>query len=51
MCSVVSVISQEGLETFEKQEFRDLLRSNSESTFQNEVFAKDLHKQALAAAS
>ena len=51
VCSIVSVISQEDLETFEKQEFRDLLRSNSESTFQHEIFAKELHKQALSMVS
>ena len=49
--SIISVISQEDLETFEKQEFRDFHRSNSASTFKHEVFPKELHKQALASSS
>ena len=51
LCSIVSVISQEGLETFEKQEFRDLIRSNSDSTFKNEVFTKIPRVQDMAKTS
>ena len=51
VCSIVSVISEEGLETFEKQELRDLIRSNSESTFQNEVFTKIPRAQDMAKTS
>ena len=51
VCSIVSVISQEGLETFEKQEFRDLIRSNLDSTFKNEVFAKIPRAQDMAKTS
>merc|ERR1711867_405151 len=31
LCSIVSIISEEGIETFEKQELGDLIRSNSDS--------------------
>ena len=51
LCSIVSVISQEGLETFEKQEFRDLIRSNSDSTFKNEIFTKIPRVQDMAKTS
>ena len=40
LCSVVSVISEDGIETFEKQELRDLILSKSDSKFQHEVFSK-----------
>ena len=49
--SIISVISQEDLEMFEKQEFRDFHRSNSKSTFKHEVFPKELLKQALSLSS
>ena len=40
LCSIVSIISEEGIETFEKQELRDFIRSKSNSKFQHEVFTK-----------
>ena len=40
LCSIISVISEEGIETFEKQELRDFIRSKSNSKFQHEIFTK-----------
>merc|ERR1711873_322919 len=40
LCSVVSVVSEDGIETFEKQELRDFIKSRSASKFKNEVFTK-----------
>ena len=40
LCSVVSVVSEEGIETFEKQELRDFIRSKSDSKFKHEIFTK-----------
>ena len=51
LCSIVSVISQEGLETFEKQELRDLICSNSDSDFKNKIFTKIPHVQSVAKTS
>ena len=51
LCSIVSVISEEGLETFEKQELRDLIRSNSDSKFQHEIFTKIPRVQDMAETS
>ena len=49
--SIISVINSGGLEMFKKEQFRDFHRSNSNSTFKNEVHPQELIKQALASAS
>ena len=44
---IIYVIDPGGLETFEKEQFRAFHRSNSNSTFKNEIHPKKLIKQAL----
>ena len=46
--SIISVIDPGGLETFEKEQFRAFHRSNSNSTFKNEIHPKELIQQAMA---
>ena len=50
LCSVVSIVSEDGIETFEKQEIRDLIRSKSESKFQHEVLSKVYRVKTVAEA-
>ena len=49
LCSVVSVVSEDGIETFEKQELRDFIKSRSASKFKNEIFTQRNGVKNLAA--